>query len=42
MVLRVGGFPTLRENGNFSGTDFFLGGGNLRRSDFDYSKLFQS
>ena len=27
---------------NFAGGKFFLGGGNLRRSDFDNSNIFQS
>ena len=31
-----------REIGNFAGGIFSLGGGNLTRSDFDHSNLFQS
>ena len=34
--------PSERGMGNFAGKGFFLGGGNLRRSDFDHSNLFQS
>ena len=36
IVLRGRGF------GNFAGDNFLLGGGNLIRSDFDHSNLFQS
>ena len=40
--LRDGGNPPSGEMRNFAGEIFLLDGGNLKRSDFDDSNLFQS
>ena len=39
---RGGSSPQWGKVRNFAGGIFLLGGGNLQRSDFDHSNLFQS
>ena len=40
IVIRSGGIPPAGGYRNFAGGIFLLGGGNLRRSDFDQLNLF--